>query len=99
MKRKQKPLEIQVFIAEAEHQCDFCHHSRKGEPFVQIEYYRSNGNNRFEIRCWRCCRDAESTFMIAQKWPMAFDRLNLEGSYYLAWSPGVKELVGEHGKA
>jgi len=94
MKRNQRLLKVQVFIGEAEHQCDFCKHSRKGEPFVQIEYYRTNGKNRVEIRCWRCCRDAESTLLIKQKWPLAFDRFEENHGHRLYWAPGVKELVG-----
>ena len=99
MKRNQRSLKVQVFIGEAEHQCDMCHHSRKDEPFAQIEYYRTNGKNRVEIRCWRCCRDAESTFLIQQKWPLAFVRGPGPGYWILEWSDGVKVFLGDRDEA
>jgi len=99
MKKRNVQKRIEVCLGVEGVVCSKCRHTRIDEPYAVELHLDVRGVERSEFICWRCCRDAESTFMIAQKWPMAFDRLNLEGSYYLAWSPGVKELVGEHGKA
>jgi len=62
-------------------------------------YAYDDDHTRGEFTCWRCCRDAESVFMIHQKWPLAFDVLRGRESWSLRWGPGIKELVGENGKA
>jgi len=94
MKRKQKPMELHVFLGDGHHQCSKCLHSRKNEPFVEFVWYRSSGASKLETRCWRCCHDAESTFMIWQNWPIAFDRVQVGQRWDLHWNQVVQLLRG-----
>jgi len=94
MKRKKRVVELRVVISEGGIICSKCRHDRKGEPYAEHVYHRGDLDVILDNTCWRCCRDAESTLLIEQKWPLAFNRV-FEGSWWrLEWSPGVKELVG-----
>jgi len=99
MKRKYLYCELKVFISVGGAKCRKCHHTREGEPFVGKAYAYSVSKPRIDYTCWRCCRDAESTLLIKQKWPLAFRKFSCPGGYRLEWAPGVKELVGEHHEA
>jgi len=99
MKRKKRVAEIEVFISSGVKVCEACRHLREGEPFVIFHRLDSRGNMSVKGLCWRCCRDAESTLLIKQKWPIAFVRIDQGAFWELLWAPGVKELVGEHAKA
>ena len=74
--------------------CSKCLHVRENEPFLRQVRYLSSGGVAFYYTCWRCCRGAESTFLIMQKWPLAFERSYHSFGYDLNWAPGVAELAG-----
>ena len=95
MKRSKLSNKIEVVLGTESTKCSKCLHIRKDEPFIKRVYYRSKGCVGFDHTCWRCCRDAESVWMIQQKWPLAFDRFDHDGYCTLEWSPGVKALIGE----
>ena len=99
MKRKQKPLKLRVFLAGIYNKCDKCLHVRENEPFVEFVWYHSSGPATIQHTCWRCCRDAESTLLIQQRWPIAFERFQHGPSWFLFWSPGIEELVAKNEKA
>jgi len=99
MKRKKTNEYIEIIISDGSSRCHKCHHQRKGEPFAIFYVCTNQGDMPRDAICWRCCRDAESTLLIKQKWPLAFDRVQLTYGFVLEWAPGVRELVGEHEKA
>jgi len=99
MKRSIQYRSIEIVIGKGILLCTKCRHTRKDEPLAINRYYPPSGEPREEIVCWHCCRDAESTLLIQQKWPIAFERIYNTRFWYLQWSPGVKELVGKNEKA
>jgi len=99
MKRKYWSVKTEVVINTGFMKCGNCLHVRLNEPYFVKHYYHVKGENHNECTCWRCCRDAESTFLIKQKWPIAFERFCTDQGCILDWSPGVRELVGENEKA
>ena len=99
MRKKPEPVTVAVFLGKKGIVCKKCLHERIDEPYVVSIYRLASYRHRREFTCWRCCRDAESTFMIQQRWPIAFERFCTSHGCILDWAPGVKELVGEHAKA
>ena len=98
MKRKMVVYKMSVYLGGPITVCDKCRHTRVNEPYVHKVYRRGGGKERYETICWRCCRDAESTLLIKQKWPLAFRTYYHYGHWYLDWTEGVKEWVGDHAK-
>jgi len=98
MKKRNVKDRIDIVLGTHTMTCSKCLHVRENEPFVKEVRYHRNGGIVFYYTCWRCCRDAESTFLIQQKWPMAFDRMSLGRGYMLFWAPGVRELVAKNDK-
>jgi len=94
MKRSRVYDKMRVLVNTDGMVCDKCHHDRRGEPYVRQIWFDRNHTRGQTDTCWRCCRDAESTFLIRQKWPLAFERFDTKYGWYLAWAPGVKSLVG-----
>ena len=94
MKKRNLKDRTEITLGTDGMKCSKCLHERKDEPFLREVKYLSSGGVAFYYTCWRCCRDAESTFLIQQKWPIAFVRYFKWGAWQLEWSPGVKELVG-----
>ena len=90
MKRKQREETLNVYIAGDADKCDACLHIRKGEPYVERWFHSAIGCVVVTSLCWRCCRDAESTFLIQQKWPLAFVRGQTESCWLLNWAPDVQ---------
>jgi len=99
MKRAKTKEWIQIYLGEHYLKCSKCQHTRLHEPYAIFYHRNSVGVTISKPVCWRCCRDAESTLLIKQRWPIAFERLQSGPFCRLEWAPGVKELVGEHGKA
>ena len=94
MKRKKRSYYISAVLGDKDFCCDKCLHTRVGEPYIVRCYVNEIPGGHDDCICWRCCRDAESTFLIHQKWPLAFDVV-IEGNYHrLEWSSGVKALIG-----
>ena len=98
MKKKPVPETVAVFLGKKGIVCKKCLHERIDEPFVVSIYRLAPYRGRREFTCWRCCRDAESVWLIQNKWPLAFDRIKLSHGYLLEWAPGVRELVAKNDK-
>ena len=94
MKRRTVKERIDIILGTPTMICDKCRHVREKEPFLLRTKVLRSGGVAFYYTCWRCCRDAESTLLIKQKWPLAFDRFEENHGHRLYWAPGVKELVG-----
>ena len=99
MKRKHKPNSIEIVLGDNKLKCMKCLHVRKDEPYVKKWYGYMNPKALLDVTCWRCCRDAESTFLIQQKWPLAFDRGQKGQSWFLQWSPAVELMRGREHEA
>lgn len=94
MTRKYLLKRLTVFIARDGTVCNRCHHHRSGEPYIKLVYQYVRGENRTEIVCWKCCHDEESTELIAQKWPLAFDRIKDGPWWNLSWAQAVQLMLG-----
>jgi hypothetical protein len=94
MKRKYVLKRLTVFIARDGTVCNRCHHHRENEPYVKRVYSYVKGENWTEIVCWRCCHDGDSTELIQQKWPLAFDRVKDGQWYNLRWNKAIQMLFG-----
>jgi len=95
MRKKPVPVTVAVFLGKKGIVCKKCLHERIDEPYVVSIYRLASYRHRRDFVCWRCCRDAESTLLIKQKWPLAFTRTEYPGYYRLDWHPGVKALIGK----
>jgi len=98
MKKAKQLTERHVYLGMKDSVCCKCHHIRKDEPYVEEVYYGPSGRASFKQVCWRCCRDAESTLLIKQKWPIAFVRLETPRWWLLDWAPGIKDFVEASGE-
>ena len=96
MKRKMVVHNTSVYLGGPNIVCDKCRHTRINEPYIHKMYRRGGGKERYENICWRCCRDAESTLLIWQKWPLAFELVRGCESWRLEWAPDVKALIVGH---
>ena len=94
MKQKKTKGYIQIVIPKGVLKCGVCLRYRKDEPYALFFEPNGRGGMTSSATCWRCCRDAESTFLIQQKWPLAFDVVIEGNCHRLEWSPGVKALIG-----
>ena len=99
MKRKKRVVSTGVVLGDSRSKCIRCRHVRLNEPYIKKTTTVDGFFIEEEYTCWRCCRDAESTLLIAQKWPLAFERIQWLDSWMLDWAPGVRELVAKDGKA
>lgn len=94
MKRKYILKRLTVFIAKQDTVCARCHHHRTDEPYIKRVYSYTKGENRTEIVCWVCCHDEETTGLIAEKWPLAFDRTKEGPWYWLRWAEPIQSMLG-----
>jgi len=94
MTRFKGEIELKVMINLFNLTCCKCKHLRKNEPYVREGYWPTVATHRTKYTCWRCLRDAESTLLIKQKWPLAFDRVEYPVGFILYWAPGIEVLVG-----
>jgi len=99
VKRKYILKRLTVFIARSGTVCNRCHHHRKDEPYVKRIYSYHKGENRTEIVCWRCCHDEESTSLILEQWPLAFDRVKDGQWYNLRWAKSIQLIFGFENEA
>ena len=99
MKRKKGETELQVVLNLFNLKCCKCLHIRRDEPYIKEIRWPTAFECRTKYTCWRCCRDAESTFLIKQKWPLAFDRGQKGQSWFLQWSPAVELMRGREHEA
>ena len=84
---------IEIVLMKHQVKCSKCLHVRINEPYAIFYHPKVWSGKIGKSTCWRCCRDAESTFLIQRKWPLAFDVV-IEGNYHrLEWSPGIKAFV------
>jgi len=95
MKQKKTKGHIQIVIPKGVLKCGVCLRYRKNEPYALFFEPNGRGGMTSSATCWRCCRDAESTFLIQQKWPIAICRFSVGQYWYLEWHEGVKALIGE----
>lgn len=95
MKRSKTTGYVEIIIADGLWKCDSCKHIREGEPYALFYIFTRGIRLLDKITCWRCCRDAESTLLIQQKWPVAFNRFQLLDCYVLDWAPSVQEMVDQ----
>jgi len=93
MKRKNRKDRAEVTLGTENMKCSKCLHVRQNEPFYREVRYLSSGGVAFYYTCWRCCRDEESTFLIDQRWPFAFQRFQDMYYWRLEWAPGVKTFL------
>ena len=84
---------IEIHISEGFHKCSRCLHERTGEPYALFCHLNKAGTPIGKSVCWRCCRDAESTLLISQKWPLAFKRTEYTFGWMLEWTSFVGSLV------
>jgi len=96
MKKRTVKERIDIVLGTPTMICEKCRHVREKEPFLLRTKVLRSGYTLFHYTCWRCCRDAESTLLIKQKWPIAFVRIDQGAFWELLWAPGVKELVGKN---